>query len=439
MKIIADLFISIIETALLFYFYNFFFKNFRIGKKALFFVYILDFLFCFIYSIFAQIPSQRTFCFMLFILFPLFFYREKFFFKITITIIYFSVLGLSELLVKAILLGYRGDFLSYYKSYAHNYLLGAIFSKTISFLLIYLSTFLYKIKEQKLSFSSYFLLLIVPTCSVTIFYYLQNFVFTINQKNIYLGYIVITLALLTFNLLFFFLFSQVSQTSWLQAKLTYEQKIIQEQENYYKELALHHKEIRQLNHDMNNHLLIIYNALIQDNIKQATNYIEQQLELLSRHKVTYSGYLLLDTVLFYKKQLANQQQTDCSIFLELTIEQTLPEKFLNDTALILASCFDNALEATSKIKQEQKRWIKIRIYNDSTYIYIQLENSVADNIVIDEYELPKTTKKNSQLHGLGLSQVKKITELYQGQMVLSCKDKVFTIGLMIKYHSTTTF
>lgn len=435
MKLGADFFISIIETVLLFYFYNFFFKNFRIEKKALFYIYFLDFLFCFIYSIFAQVPSQRTFCFMLFTLFPLFFYREKFSFKITITIIYFFVLGLSELLVKAVLLGYRGDFLIYYRSYAYNYLLGAIFSKTISFLLIYLGTFLYKVKEQRLPLFLYFLLLIVPTCSVIIFYYLQNLVFTINQKSVYLGYIVITLALLIFNLLFFFLFSQASQTSWLQAKLTYEKEIIQEQENYYKELALHHKEIRQLNHDLNNHLLIIYNALMQDNIEKATNYIKQQLKTLSMHKVTYSGYLLLDTVLFYKKQLANQQQTNCSIFLELAIEQELPEKFLNDTALILAICFDNALEATFKIKQEQQRWIKIRIYNDSTYLYIQLENSVVENIIIDAYEIPKTTKTKSQLHGLGLSQVKKIVELYQGQMVLSCRDNVFTIGLMIKYHS----
>ena len=119
----------------------------------------------------------------------------------------------------------------------------------------------------------------------------------------------------------------------------------------------------------------------------------------------------------------------------MAIEQELPEKFLNDTALILAICFDNALEATFKIKQEQQQWIKIRIYNDSTYLYIQLENSVVENIIIDAYEIPKTTKTKSQLHGLGLSQVKKIVELYQGQMVLSCRDNVFTIGLMIKYHS----
>ncbi len=76
----------------------------------------------------------------------------------------------------------------------------------------------------------------------------------------------------------------------------------------------------------------------------------------------------------------------------MAIEQELPEKFLNDTALILAICFDNALEATFKIKQEQQRWIKIRIYNDSTYLYIQLENSVVENIIIDAYEIPKTTK-----------------------------------------------
>jgi len=436
LNLVANFFISIVETALLFYFYNFFLKNLKVEKKTLLFIYVLDFLFCFTYSYFSQVPAQRTRCFVLFTLLPLCFYREKFFFKLTITIIYFFVIGLSELLVKSVLLGYRGGFLAYYTSYEYNYLIGAIVSKTIGFLLIYLCTFLYKIKEERLPLFLYPLLLSVPVCSVIIFYYLQDLVFAVNQKDVYLGYIVITLALLIFNLLFFFLFSQASQASWLQAKLTYEKKIVQEQQNYFKELSLHHKEIRQLNHDIKNHFLIIYHALMQKDIKQAAKYIEQQLEILSMHKVTYSGYLLLDTVLLYKKQLAAQQQTKCTIISELTIEQELSEEFLNDMALILASCFDNALEATAKITQYPKRWIKIRMYNDQTYIYLQLENSVEKDIILHEYDLPKTTKQESRLHGFGLSQVKNVTESYQGQMALSCNDNVFTIGLMLKYHST---
>lgn len=438
MKLGTNLFISIIETALLFYFYNFFFKNPKVEKKTLLFIYSLDFLFCFTYSVFSQVPVQRITCSILFILFPLFFYREKIFFKIMITIIYFSVLTLSELLVKAVLLGYRGDFLVYYASYEYNYLIGSILSKTIGFLLIYLCTFLYKIKEERLPLFLYPLLLSVPVCSVTIFYYLQNLVFAVNQKDVYLSYILITLALLIFNLLFFFLFSQATQTSWLQAKLAYEKKIVQEQQNYFKELSLHHKETRQLNHDMKNHFLIIYNALMQNDIGQAAKYVEQQLEILSMHKVTYSGYLLLDTVLLYKKQLAAQQQTKCTIISELIIKQELSEEFLNDMALILASCFDNALEATAKITQYPKRWIKVHLYNDQTYLYMQLENSVNKNIVIHENELPKTSKKDNQLHGLGLNHVKELTEYYQGQTVLSCKDNIFTVGVMVKYHCTTT-
>ena len=150
MKLGADFFISIIETVLLFYFYNFFFKNFRIEKKALFYIYFLDFLFCFYILYFCTSTQSKNILFYVIYAISIIFYREKFSFKITITIIYFFVLGLSELLVKAVLLGYRGDFLIYYRSYAYNYLLGAIFSKTISFLLIYLGTFLYKVKEQRL-------------------------------------------------------------------------------------------------------------------------------------------------------------------------------------------------------------------------------------------------------------------------------------------------
>ena len=40
----------------------------------------------------------------------------------------------------------------------------------------------------------------------------------------------------------------------------------------------------------------------------------------------YTGYLLLDTVLFYKKQLANEQQTKCTIYSELNTELELTEE-----------------------------------------------------------------------------------------------------------------
>ena len=194
-----------------------------------------------------------------------------------------------------------------------------------------------------------------------------------------------------FNLIIFFLFSQAAEASWLRARLTYEKQIISEQQLYHKNLVNYQERLRQIYHDMKKHFLILYRNLSENNTAAAMAYLSEQLEFLSHHQMTYSGYLLLDTIFDYKNQLAIKQQTKYTIYSELQRDLSMSEKFLEDLSIIIASCIDNALEATAKIPKPQKRWIKIKIHNDNTYIYLQIENSVLQNIPIEKSQIPTTT------------------------------------------------
>ena len=219
MKLFADILGSSAETLILFYFYNTFLKNSKIEQKYLTLIFILDGIFCLIYSTIAQTPAQRFFCFILFILMPLFFYHKNFWSKTASLIIYYATIGLTELLVKTILIGYHGDFTLFYQSYEYNYFLGVLFSKTIAFILVYCYTFIIKIREGKIPIYLYCFLLLVPALSIIIYYFLQTIVYTINEKSVYLAHCYITLILLLFNLIIFFLFSQAAEASWLRARL----------------------------------------------------------------------------------------------------------------------------------------------------------------------------------------------------------------------------
>lgn len=209
MKIIANIIVSVAETWMLFYFYNSFFKKIKVSKKLLIFIYAVNGLFCFIYSLYTQNPVQRFGCFLIFILLPLFFYSEKFSFKLIIVIIYIATIGLTELLVKSLLIGYSGDMITLYNANKYHYFLGVLFSKTLAFVLIYLFIFILKLQERKLPVYLYGFLFLIPTSSVIIFYYLQHIVYTVNTKTIYFGYTVITFILLLFNLIFSFYFPKL--------------------------------------------------------------------------------------------------------------------------------------------------------------------------------------------------------------------------------------
>jgi len=205
------------------------------------------------------------------------------------------------------------------------------------------------------------------------------------------------------------------------------------QKEYHNNLAIYHQRVRQLHHDMNNHFLILYNALKQENADQAVQYIEKHLKLLSQSKMTYTGYLLLDTVLDYKKQIADAQCTEFLVRVQIPSDLYMTESLQNDLAMMLASCIDNALEAAAKISDEANRWIKITLKYDEQYLYCKIENSAAEEVAIKEGELPESTKTDGAYHGMGLKHVKQLAEAHGGCLMLGCEENIFTASFMVRY------
>lgn len=185
-------------------------------------------------------------------------------------------------------------------------------------------------------------------------------------------------------------------------------------------------------------LIIIYLLFITENLPSAMQHIEEQIDTLSRNKMFYTGLLLLDTILECKKQLSQNQFTQYTVYTEMQQENILSEEQLKDFSIMLASCIDNALEATAKITVKEERWIKITLKYSQPYLYCKIENSVYSNMLIKESQLPISTKSNTWLHGLGLENVKKLSEKYGGRLALSCEDNVFTTQFSIKSKELNT-
>lgn len=432
MKLLIDILGNIVGTWLLFFLYSTFLNNPQISKKKLFIIYFIDVIFCVFYCTITITPLQRVCCSLVYITFPLFFYKEKWRFKLIFALIYFIIFVFSELFLKALLLGYVGDFSLFYSNYTYHHFLGVLFSKILALFLIYSYSVLVKMHEKKLPIYLCGILLLIPLLSILIFYYLQTIVIAVNQQEVYNAYCFIIFVLLMFNIIIVFLFSQASQASWLKAQLEYEKKLVREQQEYHNNLASYHQRIRQLYHDINNHFLILHHSLQENDINAAKEYIETELNLLPQNKMIYTGYLLIDSIIDCKKQIAKKQNAHIIVYSEL-MQQPLDDEKLQDFSIMLASCIDNALEAICKIKDPEKQWIKIILKNSKTYFYCSIENPVYENIPIFNSQIPPSTKAASIFHGLGLRNVKKLAEKNGGNLSLECADKLFITKFTIKY------
>ena len=433
MNIFANVLGGIIHAAAMFYLYSHFLKQYSKKKEFVLKVYAVNSIYGVLYPMFCTMPWQRILCSVVYISAPLFVYREKFPIKLVMFTAFYVVLGFSELLVKSILLGYLGDLTLYYQNFAHHYFIGFMLSSVLSFVLLYLFGTSVTLLRSRYPVYLLIIMLIIPVFSVGLFYYLQELVFLVNLQSAYNAYCYITFILLLLNLFVVFTISRIAQTGELKAKLAYEEQQRRDQHNYHKNLAVYHQKVRQLSHDMHNHLLILHNALREKQYDTAEQYVEKQLTMLSDSKTGYTGYLMLDTILDYKQQLARTKQIGMQVRSMLSPDLPLGEELMQDVCMMLGSCLDNALEATEQIEDAAQRTITVLIKYDAFYLSCRIENTVAMPVQIAEHGLPRTTKRDSQWHGLGLENVKRLAEKYDGYLMVESTDALFISSFVVKY------
>lgn len=433
MNLLADFLGSIALTLTLCFFYEHFLQKKKRSRWAVRFLYLSDCLLCLASTAFAPFPLQRACCFAAFVSLPLCLYSNKDSFKFALAAMFCATVGLTEVTAKAILLGHSGSLERFCQGYARYYPLGTALSRAIAFVLIYCYTVFGRGREATVPRYLYCFLLAVPVISLLLYYFIQAIVYTANRPSVYLAHCYVTLTLLSLNIVTIFLFYRASEASWFRAKLTYERQIFDRQKQYHQNLAGYHQSVQQLYHDMQHHFLILYQALSEQDTATAMQYLQTQLDYLRTDRTTYSSYLLLDTILDYKGQAALRQHTAYTVQSQLEPALPLGETFLTDLSIMLASCIDNALEATAQIAEPRQRWIKIRLHNDAAYIYLHLENAVHQHVDIGSARLPPTTKADPRMHGLGLRTVDKLVRKYDGALLLECDDCMFTAALMVKY------
>lgn len=96
------------------------------------------------------------------------------------------------------------------------------------------------------------------------------------------------------------------------------------------------------------------------------------------------------------------------------------------------SLFDNVLsnayEATEKIETKENRYIKLQLERREMLVTLHVENTFlnAEEMVFDG-DLPVTTKKDGDWHGLGMKSIKMIVDYYDGGFNFSVNGNIFCV------------
>lgn len=216
---------------------------------------------------------------------------------------------------------------------------------------------------------------------------------------------VVSIALLSATVLIFLSYQNNVKKENQYILMQNELKRLKTEKNYYDVLEHQNQQLMIYAHDTKNHLAAI--KALNEN-PQIDEYIQKMTNDLSEYSRTcHSGNMNLDVII-------SRYITECTIKnVSFTFNVKLNNlKFMEDFDLVtvLGNLLDNALESAEK---SNKKYITLETNYRNFYNIIVITNSCDTQPVINNNRLI-TTKKDKDLHGLGLKSVSNTLKKYNG-------------------------
>ena len=175
--------------------------------------------------------------------------------------------------------------------------------------------------------------------------------------------------------------------------------------------------------------------------KELYAYLEELNRSMDRLEFRFkTGNTVVDTLLNMKYHEITRLVPDLQMDVE---ELKFPEKLFiqsYDIGIILGNALDNAIEACRKLKAKEpdaEAFIRISSFQRRELFFLNVENSFDGTIIRKSGEdFPKTDKRDKELHGMGLPNMKRVAESYQGTVDWNLAGRVFTLAVMLKCPSS---
>ena len=208
--------------------------------------------------------------------------------------------------------------------------------------------------------------------------------------------------------------------------------LLAKERDYYHEqselIQRHYKELRKFRHDMKNRMIVIQEMSDNGGNKAVSEYTRKLADRLEQIK-TYSmtGNIAIDSVINYK--MTQAYENNISVETDIAIPEKL-EADEDDMAVVLGNALDNAIEAVLKVRNENERYIKIKMEYDQEVLFIYIKNSF-DSVVKDNGTKLLTRKKDKKMHGIGLQSINDIVGKYRGEVELRYSGNEFLIQIVL--------
>ena len=284
------------------------------------------------------------------------------------------------------------------------------------------------LKQKGTAQNQYVLMILIPLVLIfivsgyikyTVYGNVHSFFPSPDRKHVQVFAVQILAVASIFSILY--AYQRLTDSFSLRTKLSMLEQESHFQSQYVEEARLHYEETRSLQHDMKNHLLVIKGLLDKGEVEKAGTYIGE-LDVMTENISFFfqTNNPVLDILLENKLALADSRGISVSGSLKVPFPCSVHD---TDFCIILSNALDNAVCACSELSADIKKYIRISSCGQGDFLMIEIENS---------FDSSRKYKRD-----IGLSNIKWITEKYDGAMDISIQGNVFCLNvlLLISQHS----
>lgn len=211
-------------------------------------------------------------------------------------------------------------------------------------------------------------------------------------------------------------------------KLEKENLNLKIQGDYYNQLEESQLEIRKIRHDMNNHLGVIGNFIKNDEKENATAYFNSLSDEFEIKNRMFCKNGIVNAVINSKYNYALNQDINC--FFNIDLDNLIS---IDDISLcsIFANTLDNAIEASLKIENIDKRQISVKARYTQNFFSYEIVNVKTNEIQQSDKQFV-TSKANKKMHGIGLRNVEDAVDKYKGTIDITHTRDSFSVVILIQ-------
>ena len=300
-----------------------------------------------------------------------------------------------------------------------------VLGKSILILILYLYRL---IKFEIELYKKAILYLGIPIiANIVSFFVIFKYVFKFSDMKLISTNEILYISILLFlsNISIILVIRRIRKDSRLLAQKDMVKNNLEMQYKYYMNIKENQDKVRQLHHDMKNHIICM--RKLNQNGYDNEKYIESIDKKIKSYENTFdTGNVLLDIILSEKKQICNNKNIKFFSSVNFTKCDFIESE---DICSIFSNILDNAIEACMKINSNNK-FIYIEGKIVEKFFIMKVENSKINKINIKNNKF-MTDKDNKFSHGLGISSIKNSVKKYNGETVINYTDDRFIIKILI--------